>query len=180
MVSDAIMCMCNTGIYALRTYLWGKTFLKNYFCERTELHQNIFQTFLFCMTSWQNMEAIFRCKCFHILKHILNYCKNFEKHSTGEQNATLDANYWIMDITPFHLWWYYYWNWRFIWSSIRFRRKSIIKETPYTEFWVRLQNEPEHRSIAKGHFLFSFKCPQRIYAKIFFLLCVRSNLAKEI
>ena len=49
--------------------------------------------------------------------------------------------------------------------------KALFKETPYTEFWVHLQNVPEYRHIAKKQFLFSFKCPQRIYAKEVFLVC---------
>ena len=54
------------------------------------------------MTSRQSIKAIFRCNCFHLLKHTLNYCKeNFEKYFTAEQNAILDANSWILQ--PFHL-----------------------------------------------------------------------------
>ena len=95
MVSGAVVC--KTGIYILRTYLCGRTFLKNYLCSRTELYQKFVQTFPFCMTSLQNMEAIFRCKCFHLLQHILNwYKKNFEKYFTAKQNATLDANSWTL------------------------------------------------------------------------------------
>ena len=43
------------------------------------------------------MKAIFRCSCFHLLKHTLNCCKEkFGKYFTAEQNATLDANSWIL------------------------------------------------------------------------------------
>ena len=66
--------VCRTGIYVLRTYFCGRTFLKNYLCGRTESHQKTFQTFPFCVTSWQNMEAISRCNCIHLFKRILNYC----------------------------------------------------------------------------------------------------------
>ena len=58
--------------------------------------------------------------------------------------------------------------------------KALFKETTYTEFWLHLLNVPEYRSIAKKEYLFSFKCPQRIYAKVIFIVCVRSNLEKEI
>ena len=47
--------------------------------------------------------------------------------------------------------------------------KVLYKETLYTEFWVHLLNVPEYRSIAKKQLLLSLKCPQRIYAKVFFV-----------
>ena len=53
----------------------------------------------------------------------------------------------------------------------------LFKETQYTEFRCTYQNNvPEHGNIAKKRFLFSFKCPQRMYTKVVFLVCVRSNL----
>ena len=58
-----------------------------------------------------------------------------------------------------------------------FGMKALFNETPYIKFWVHLLNgqNPE----AYRQFLL-FKCPQRIPAKVAFLVCVKSNLAKEI
>ena len=43
------------------------------------------------------MKAIFKCNCFHVLKHTLNCCKeNFEKYFSAKENATLDAYSWIL------------------------------------------------------------------------------------
>ena len=51
----------------------------NYLSGRTESYRKTFQTSPFCMISWRNMEAIFRCSCLHLLKHILNCCKKILK-----------------------------------------------------------------------------------------------------
>ena len=78
------------------------------------------------------MEAIFRCNCFHLLKHILNCAINFEKYFIAEQNSTLDANSWMLH--PF--------TYDSITTKIEdlidlqsdFGMKALFKETPYTEF----------------------------------------------
>ena len=110
--------------------------------------------------------------------HLKSLQENFEKYFTAEQNDTLDAKSWILH--PF--------TYDRVTTETKdlfdlqsdFVIKALFKKTLHTEFWVQLRNLPEYRSIAKKQFLFSFKCPQRIYAKMVFLVCVRSILAKEI
>ena len=73
--------------------------------------------------------------------------ENFEKYFTAEQNATYEANSWILH--PF--------TYDSITSETEdlidlqsdFGMKALFKETPYTEFWVHLLNVPKYRSIAK-------------------------------
>ena len=103
---------------------------------------------------------------------------NFEFYFTAEQNATLDANSWILH--PFTYDRITTETEDLIDLQSDFGIKALFKETAYTEFWVYLPNVPEHRSIAKKECLFSFKCPQRIHVKVVFLVCVGLNLAKEI
>ena len=103
---------------------------------------------------------------------------NFETYFPAKQNATFDANSSILH--PFTN------------DSITtetedlidlqsdFGMKALFKETRYPEFWVHRLNVPKYRSTAKIEYLFSFKGPQRIHAKVVFLVYVRSNLAKEI
>ena len=73
--------------------------------------------------------------------------ENFKKYFTSEQNATLNANFWILH--PFT-----YDNFTtetedLIDLQSDFGMKALLKETPYTELWVHLLNVPEYRKIAK-------------------------------
>ena len=170
------MYVCKTGIYVL---LWPN------FSEKLPVWQNrvaskFFSDFPLLHDFMIEHGSNFQMQLLPLVKgHLKLLQENFEKYFTADWNATLDSNSWMLH--------------PFTYDSVTtetedlfdlqsdFGMKAlIIKETPYTEFRVHLLHLPQYRSIAKKQFLFSFKCPQRIYAKVVFLVCVRSNLAKEV
>ena len=73
--------------------------------------------------------------------------ENFEKYFNAEQNATFDANSWILQpfasdrssTDPKDL----------IDLQTDFGVKALFKETPYTDFWVHLLNVPEYSSLVE-------------------------------
>ena len=62
-----------------------------------------------------------------------------------------------------------------------FGMNALLEKTPYNDFWVNVLNAPEYRIIAKKAIFVFIQIPTKYsYAKVFFLVCVRSNLAKEV
>ena len=105
--------------------------------------------------------------------------KNFEKCFTAEQNATLYANSYILHPFTYSI---------TITTEAEdlinlqsdFSTKTLFNATSYTEFWVHLLNVPTCRSIAKKAIFVLIQMSTTYLCKVVFLVCVRSNLAKEI
>ena len=94
----------------------------------------------------------------------------FEKYFTAEQNATLDANSLILH--------------PFTYDNIAtetedlidlqsdFGMKAILRETPYTKFWVHLLNVPQYWNIAKYAISVLIKMPTTYLCEsVFSCLC---------
>jgi len=61
-----------------------------------------------------------------------------------------------------------------------FGMKTLFKETPHTEFWVHLLNVPEYRSIVETAISMLMQIPATYLCEVVFLVCVKSNLEREI
>ena len=125
------------------------------------------------------------CNSFHLLKQSEIAEESFEKYFTAEQNATLDANFWILH--PFT------YDCRPITTETEdlidlqsdFGMKALFKEIPYTEFWVHLLNVPECRRIAKMQISVLIQMPTTYLCEsVFSCLCESKspnrNLIKHI
>ena len=117
--------------------LWQKRVASKFFFDFSLLHDFMTEHEInFQMQLLPRIEA-----------HLKLLEENFEKYFTAEQNATCEANSWILH--PF--------TYDSITTEIEdlidlqsdYGMKALFKETPYTEFWVHLLNVPEYRSIAK-------------------------------